>query len=66
MTAPATGPTGHCHESTASIDEAARWLAGQPQAPSPVVPTLRRRFGLTPLEACVAIREAALIRGRAS
>ncbi|TFF27527.1 hypothetical protein E3C22_03455 [Jiella endophytica] len=53
------------HEHSAAIDEAARWLAGQQTRPLPIVPALRRRFGLTPVEACQAIREAGLIRARA-
>lgn len=56
------------HEHTAAVDEAARWLAHLPQheRPSPVVPELRRRFGLSTLEATEACREAALIRARAT
>lgn len=51
--------TGLCHESSASIDEAAHWLrANRDLAERPIIPALRRRFGLTPLEACQAIREA--------
>lgn len=61
--------TGLDHESTASIDEAARWLAQLPQPErkvlSPIVPALKARFGLTAGEACAAIREANLIHGRA-
>nr|WP_245396652.1 hypothetical protein [Jiella sonneratiae] len=52
------------HEHSAAVDEAARWLASQAVAPHPIVPALRRRFGLTAPEACQAIREAGLIRGR--
>lgn len=65
---PVGGTTGHCHESTTSIDEAAAWMATRPAArlPSPIVPELGKLFGLTPEEACVALREAALIRGRAN
>lgn len=59
---PIGGSTGFDHESTAAIDEAARWLALQPQAPSPVIPALRSRFGLSALEACTAIKEASLMR----
>lgn len=60
------GTTGHCHESTAAIDEAAAWLADQSSLPSPIVPELQRRFGLTIVEACAAAREAGLVRGRAA
>jgi len=48
-----------------AIDGAALWLATEPNPTHPIVPALRRRFGLSPTEACQAIREAALIRGRA-
>ncbi|SMC70476.1 hypothetical protein SAMN06297251_10641 [Fulvimarina manganoxydans] len=62
---PVGGTTGHDHETTAAIDEAARWLAFEPSPPSPLVPALRRRFGLSVVDACAAIKEARLIRGRA-
>ena len=63
-TIPVGGSTGHCHESTAAIDEAAAWLASQEEAPHPVVPFLRQRFGLSTLDACKAITEAAAIHRR--
>lgn len=55
------------HEHSAAIDQAARWLALLPahQRPSPIVPAICQRFGLRPVEACQALRESALIRGRA-
>ncbi|GGE24753.1 hypothetical protein GCM10011390_50220 [Aureimonas endophytica] len=36
------------------VQEAAQWLAGLTAAekPSPIIPELRRRFGLSALEAC--------------
>lgn len=54
------------HQHSAAVDEAARWLATAPahERPSPIIPGLRSRFGLTALEATVACREAALIRAR--
>lgn len=54
------------HEHTAAVDEAARWLAtcSPSERSGPVIPELRRRFGLSTLEATVACREAALIRAR--
>ncbi len=66
-TIPVGGTTGHDHESSAAIDEAARWLASVPQAerPRPIVPAMRQRFGLSAVDACQAIREAALLHGRA-
>lgn len=57
-TIPVGGTTGHDHESSALIDEAATWLASFDEAPHPVIPALRQRFGLNPKEACIAIREA--------
>ena len=65
MTAVALGPTGLSHVHTAAIDLAAAWLAGEPVAPSPIVPVLQRRFGLTAAEACAAIRDAGAMRGGA-
>jgi len=42
------------HEHSAAVEQAAQWLADQREAPHPVIPTLRERFGLTPLEATEA------------
>lgn len=52
---------------TAKINEAARYVALTPRLrqPRPIVPFLVGTFGLTPVEAWGALREAALIRGRA-
>ncbi|WP_331817361.1 hypothetical protein [Aurantimonas sp. A2-1-M11] len=63
-TIPVGGSTGHCHESTAAIDEAAAWLASEDHPPSPIIPALRRRFGLSTVDACAAISEAATRRRR--
>lgn len=59
--------TGTDHEHTEAVQEAARWLATTPDhmKPHPVVPALRARFGLSAKEACEAITQACLIRGRA-
>lgn len=54
------------HETSAAVDEAARWLATTPNPPRIAVPELRERFGLSAQEACWAIREAQLIRARAT
>ena len=58
--------TGGPTENT-SITAAARWLAtsSPSERSGPIVPELRRRFGLTALQATEACREAALIRARA-
>jgi hypothetical protein len=48
--------------STAAIERAARWLASQSAPPHHVIPELRRRFGLSAVEAIEAIRQAAKLR----
>ena len=56
--------TGIDHEMTAKVDEAAVWLAAHWwKAERPLVPFLRKRFGLTPLEAIQSMRESARMRG---
>lgn len=53
------------HEHSETIREAALWLATTPDhaKPRPIIPELRKRFGLSAREACAAISEACLIRG---
>ncbi|WP_170990140.1 hypothetical protein [Aquamicrobium sp. LC103] len=53
---------------TDAIQKAARWLATTPddRKPHPLMPYLRREFGLSPSQAVEAIREANLIRARAA
>jgi hypothetical protein len=53
-------------EHSTAVTEAARWLATEPNPPRVAVPVLREQFGLTAKEACQAIKEAGLIRARAS
>lgn len=65
MNLPIGGTTGLSHEHSEAITEAATWLAVQSPRPSPIVPELQRRFGLSAVDACQTIREANLIRGRA-
>lgn len=57
------GTTGHCHQTTAAIDQAAEWLASTSQLdrPHPIIPHLQRTFGLTAMEAVQAIRDARLL-----
>ena len=62
MSAVAIGPTGLSHEHTAAIELAAAWAAGERVAPSPIVPALVARFGLTTIEACEAASDAAAMR----
>jgi len=58
---PVGGTTGLCHESTAAIEQAAAWYREhRDTAEQPIIPAIRRRFGLTPLEAIMALREARL------
>ncbi|QND50819.1 hypothetical protein HB779_02130 [Phyllobacterium sp. 628] len=53
------------HEHSAIVEQAARWYAVTPRdINQPVVPLLRERFGLSPLQACEAIKMAQLIRAR--
>jgi hypothetical protein len=51
------------HETSAAVDEAARWVAtsrrDRSRAP---IPVLRERFGLSAKEACLALAEANLIK----
>jgi hypothetical protein len=50
-----------------SIANAALWLAtGGADKTNAIVPQLREQFGLSAVEACAAIREANLIRARAT
>lgn len=55
---PGFTPTAHKHAS--AVDLAVQWLIATPgqDRPRPVVPFLRQRFGLTPLQAIDAIRLA--------
>lgn len=63
---PAGRSSGLDHVTSAAIDEAAAWLASRPphQHPHPIVPALKKLFGLTASEACQAIRRATLQHGR--
>ena len=51
-------------EPDARIDEAATWLAAKSREEigGAAVPALRQQFGLTPVEACEAIRRANALR----
>lgn len=51
------------HEHSASVEQAAHWLAQQKEPnPHPVIPSLRQRFDLTVQEACEAIALARTFR----
>ncbi|MER9723129.1 MULTISPECIES: hypothetical protein [unclassified Mesorhizobium] len=57
---PVGGSTGLCHQSSAAIEVAAAWYRANASAcEHPIIPALRRRFGLTPLQAVAVLREAA-------
>jgi hypothetical protein len=43
---------------TPKVINAAHWLADEKEPPTLAVPILKKRFGLTALEACEAIRLA--------
>ncbi len=56
--------SGIDHELSDKADEAAVWLAANWfKAERPLVPFLRKRFGLSPAEAVESMRESARIRG---
>lgn len=56
--------SGIDHELSDKADEAAVWLAANWwKAERPLVPNLRKRFGLSPVEAVHAMRESARMRG---
>lgn len=59
---PTGGTTGHSHEHSAAVEEAAVWLAEQKEPPRLVVPLLQSQFGLTALEATEAIAMAQQFR----
>lgn len=46
--------TGADHQHSETVVTAAQWLAEQNPNPTPIIPTLRERFGLSALEACEA------------
>jgi hypothetical protein len=46
--------TGTDHAHSESVVTAAQWLAAERQPIHPIIPELRRRFGLTAVEACEA------------
>ncbi|RUW81489.1 hypothetical protein [Mesorhizobium sp. M2A.F.Ca.ET.067.02.1.1] len=51
--------TGLCHQSSAAIEIAAAWYRAHfATCEHPVIPALRKRFGLTPLQAIAVLREA--------
>jgi hypothetical protein len=53
------GTTGLCHQSSEAIGQAAAWYREhRATVERPLVPALRRRFGLTSHEAVMALREA--------
>lgn len=55
------------HEHSAIVDQAVEWYAANYQTiERPIVPSLQRRFGLTPHQAIVCIREVTLRRARAA
>lgn len=61
---PIGGTTGQCHESSAAIGEAARYLAAvaPEHRPRPLVSALCDMFGLSSSEACEAVAESRRLR----
>jgi hypothetical protein len=56
---PVGGTTGLCHQSSVAIEQAAAWYRDNREAVErPLIPALRRRFGLSAHEAVMALREA--------
>lgn len=55
---PIGGTTGLSHEHSAAVEECARFLLAVPpgERPRPLIPAMREMFGLTPAEACEAIK----------
>jgi hypothetical protein len=58
MTAPITPK----HKHPAAVEQAAIWLADEQSPPQPIIPELRRRFSLSPLEATEACAMAQRFR----
>lgn len=57
---PVCGSPGLCHQSSAAIEIAAAWYrTHSAECEHPIIPALRRRFGLTPLQAIAVLRDAA-------
>ncbi|TIL93061.1 MAG: hypothetical protein E5Y73_14830 [Mesorhizobium sp.] len=57
---PVGGTIGLCHQSNAAVEIAAAWYrANAETCERPIIPALRSRFGLTPLQAIAVLREAA-------
>lgn len=51
------------HRSEAQIECASRWLAESKEPPRPLVPHLRKTFGLSAADAIRVIRRANALRG---
>ncbi len=50
------------HEHSAAVEQAAQWLAEQNPEPSPALPVIREKFGLSPLEGCEVLAMARRFR----
>ncbi|AWC25476.1 hypothetical protein CO731_04973 [Aminobacter sp. MSH1] len=48
------------------VAAAAQWLATEKSPPHPIIPYLRKQFGLSSADAIAAIRESHLIKARSS
>lgn len=68
MSIPKDAKGGHANTSPAAVQEAAAWLATTPREriTNPIIPTLRRQFGLSAVEAVEAVRQAQVKQARAT
>ena len=58
--------TGADHEHSDAVVVAAQWLADERNVPTPLVPHLKQRFGLSSLQACESIAMAKRFRANRS
>lgn len=61
-TVPVGGTTGLSHEHSCAVELAAQWYSEQRPRPSPAVPAIREKFGLSAMEACEALAMARLFQ----
>ncbi|RWN59619.1 hypothetical protein [Mesorhizobium sp.] len=60
--------TGLDHSHSEAIETAAQWLSktSRDRVKEPIIPLLRKRYGITVAEACEVCRQANLRRGEAA
>jgi hypothetical protein len=52
---PIGGTTGHSHEHSEAVTQAAHWLADRKETPQQVIHLLREKFGITAVQAAQAL-----------